>query len=189
LRHRCHEGAILSPAVISSKSSSEIYIKVDAWKIVRCFWCGTPESPAWTTTHTGVYCSRECTQAGKADETLGNFLLALFIVPGIIGGFASVSGVTSIVAYLGILLVVTALFSPLLIKALMEYRRRRAVPRYSRNTVVPSNTALLKALPPSAPCPQCDTSIDLKEVGSDMAYRCDRCGATGTIKVLGLDAS
>ncbi len=175
--------------MISSKSSSEIYIKVDAWQIVRCFWCGTPESPAWTTTHTGVYCSRECVQASKVDETLGNFLLAVFIFPSFIAGSARIAGITSIVAYLGIFLVVTVLFSPLLIKGLGEYRHRRAVPRYSRDAVVPSNTSLLKVLPPTAPCPQCDTSIDLKKVGPDMAYRCDQCGATGTIKILGADLS
>ena len=156
---------------------------------MRCKWCGTPESPAWTTTDTGVYCSRECTQASKTGETFTTFFIYWYIASGLAGILLSTAGVTVWVALVFSLFAPIVVGSPLLVTGLMEYRHRRAVSKDSRSAVVPSNISLLKTLPLTAPCPQCDTSIDLKKVGPDLAYSCDHCGAKGTIKILGTDLS
>lgn len=168
---------------MNNHNSYDIYVAVDPTKIARCKWCGTLESQAWTASDSGVYCSSECRKASEADVILIVFFIWLTAVP-IQYNILRMPPFSSFILEW---LFSIALGSPLLVIGLIGYRAQKSVPKDSRRDAVPLSIALLKTLSYTVTCPRCDANIDLRKTSNGRIFKCDYCGATGTIKIARTD--
>lgn len=158
--------------------SQRIYISVDPSKAARCNWCGSTESREWRSTKHGLFCSVECQSAGTAPDYLCAFLVLQVL--GVLFAVASftVSGALSIV-------LVFELFSlPYLFCFWRGRIWQKRIPMDSRRDDALQDLALLRGIAAVVECPKCNAVLDLSRIGSDKAYRCAYCGATGTVELI-----
>ncbi|RDE14175.1 MAG: hypothetical protein C4K48_06475 [Candidatus Thorarchaeota archaeon] len=154
-----------------------VYVAVDPAKILRCMWCGLAESETWKRTKYGTYCSTECFYAAEASGFLCVFILEVVLTSVMIGV------ATPFPLFIGLPFAML-IFSPCLVWARVGWSRQKSVPRNSRRNETSSDIALLKAISSGVLCPRCNANIDVRTIGEDRIYRCEYCGASGTIEVV-----
>lgn len=163
-----------------SKDLERLYIAVDSSRIIRCKWCGIPESENWIHVQDGVYCSDACLQAGSPDMTqlalfccLVNIIMIMILTREIV--FA---GWSFPLLFIGIL-VFLLLF--VILDSIKEPKQK--IPKGSRYDELSSELAILRTMS-SVGCPKCGGNLDLSDIADDKIYECNYCGFTGVIELM-----
>lgn len=163
-----------------NRESLPIHITVDSTKIARCQWCGSIESDNWRVNRYGVYCSDICAAANVTGLSICTSLFFVFLSLITVAAMEPSSWASGI----GIPLLFILLALPGLLCGAIGLEHRKKVPRNSRRDDISSDLALLRAISSEVSCPKCNGNIDVGRISKDRVYRCQYCGATGTIEVI-----
>jgi len=71
----------------------------------------------------------------------------------------------------------------LTISSYRDYSRVLDRPKGSRRNIGISEVSLLRNISTPIECPNCDAVIDMDNIGEDMVYHCQYCGANGVIEI------
>ncbi len=171
--------------MVKTKDPHRLRLILEASKIEQCIWCGTQQSDNWFHSGDATYCSVECMKSSSSQDrkvlsimmilTLATFVMMYLTTSSVLG-----SDLTArVVAY--------AVFFPLIIVLLIlsvnQFRKYAQVPKGSRTDVHPTVVSLVRKISAPVECPNCDATIDLTNIGDDMVYHCQYCGAEGVVEI------
>jgi len=175
---------------VSKKDSGRIRIILDATKVNRCAWCGSPESDQWISGEGGSYCSEECLKEWWRERNAEMICISpcmiIIILPLLLAiwfmdnPYMDDTLRLQIVGFGSVLLVILSIITIHLYKDRMHQTDR---PKGSRCNIGVSEVSLLRNISTPIECPNCDAAIDLKNVGEDLIYHCHYCGANGVIEI------
>lgn len=168
------------------KDIHRLQLLLDASKIERCIWCGTQQSDTWFDSPEGFYCSSDCMKASRTqNQRFWQAMCVLLFVSSVLiylatGPFFSFDRRLETVAF-GISI---TLYLIMLYLAISQYRKyESAVPKNSRRGVRPTGVSLLRKISEPVECPKCGAKIDLANIGDDLIYHCQYCGANGVVEI------
>ena len=173
----------------NNKDSNRIHIILDASKVNRCVWCGSPVSDHWISGEGGSFCTEECQKEWWKDKNSEMYCLsgglAILFAPLLLAILfldSPIDGITKFeFAVFGLVMVIT-----LVIITISSYRDHSRVPdrpKDSRRNIGISEVSLLRNISIPVECPNCDAIIDMENIGDDMVYHCQYCGANGVIEI------
>jgi uncharacterized paraquat-inducible protein A len=172
------------------KGSGRIHIILDAGKVNRCSWCGSPVSEHWISSEGGPFCSKECEKEWLNERNSCTFcfsafltLLFLLLIPAFWLSDSSYIDNTlrfQVIASCSVAVVILSIFT---ISSFRDYNRTPNRLKDSQRNVGTSKASLLRSISTPVECPNCDALIDLTNIGEDMVYHCQYCGANGIIEI------
>lgn len=108
-------------------------------------------------------------------------VLALFLIIWLI----DTSAYSDLKVQIVILGVALAIISAIILISLLykDHKYALEIPKGSRSNIGVSEVSLLQKISAPVDCPNCDAKIDLTNVGADMIYNCQYCGAKGVVEI------
>ena len=171
-----------------AKDSGRLHIILDAAKVKRCSWCGIPISDNWVSGRDSLFCSQECLYKSWSENrsTLYNvcgwmailLTLVLLTIPMILG-LQSLPFVA--ISFLMMILVLVCFRQ--LNRENLEISEAVDRPKDSRRNIGISEGSILRSISTPVECPKCGAKIDLTNIGDDMIYHCQYCGANGIVEI------
>ena len=155
-------------------------------KIERCIWCGTQQSDKWIDSPEGLYCSSDCMKASKKqDQKIWRAMCVLLLVSSVLFYLATTSFFSfdrrfETIAF-GIAITLDLVMLYLAISQYHKYEP--TIARNSRRGFRPTEVSLLRKISEPVECPKCGADIDLTDIGDDMVYHCQYCGANGVVEI------
>lgn len=171
------------------KDLLRLHIVLDASKVKRCDWCGSPQSSRWLSHEEGTFCSYECIKAASSSNhwMTASMTMCSATFFGLVWIWLFVVRVPFPPVFYTILIGLTIFFVGLFsVRTIIEFsnhRFAREIPKGSRRNVGTSQVSLLRSISSAIECPNCDAPIDVKTIGDDMTYHCHYCGASGVIEI------
>lgn len=171
--------------MVKNKDPHRLRLVLEKITIEQCTWCGTQQSDDWFHSGDGTYCSVECMKYSRLqDRQILSVMLVLLLsatvtIYLITSPFLVSDLIVQMVAY-GIFF--TLLFVMLYL-SLIQYRKYAKIPKGSRSDIHPTVVSLVRKISAPVECPNCDANIDLTEIGEDMIYHCQYCGAEGVVEI------
>ena len=171
--------------LIKKKDLQRLHIILDSFKANRCIWCGSQQSDDWIHGTEGAYCSDSCAKAKISQmhcpmAFMTILILALVLMIWLIDSSAYSDLKVQIVVFGVALAIISAIISISLYK---DHKYALEIPKGSRSNIGVSEVSLLQKISVPVECPNCDANIDLMNVGEDMIYTCQYCGANGVIEI------
>ena len=174
----------------NNKDSYRIHIILDASRVNRCAWCGSPVSDHWISGEGGSYCSEECLKEWWRDRNSATICIpacmTIVMPPLLLAIWFTDSPFmddTQKLLIVGFGSVMLAILSIITISFYKDQIHRTDRPKGSRRNIGVSEASLLRNISTSIECPNCDATIDLNSVGEDMIYHRHYCGANGVIEI------
>jgi hypothetical protein len=174
--------------IADDKGTGRIHIILDAAKVNRCSWCGIPISDEWVVGRDGSFCSQDCLNKSWNEKRSNLFnvcgwlaILQTLVFP----AFLLIVGLQFLpfvaISILIMILVLVCLHQ--FIRENLEISDKIDRPKDSRRNIGISEVSLLRSISNPVECPNCDGLIDLANIGEDMVYHCQYCGASGVLEI------
>jgi predicted nucleic acid-binding Zn ribbon protein len=172
------------------KETGRIRIILDASKVNRCSWCGIPISDDWVAGRDGSFCSREClynswnerrSKLFPVCEWLAILLFLIFLTIPLINPRSILDA--RYLLFIFSFIFSTVLFLVFLRREIRDHSHDIDRPKDSRRNIGISEVSILRSISTPVECPNCDGLIDLANIGDDMVYRCQYCGASGVLEI------
>ncbi len=160
------------------KDQHRIHIILDDTKVNRCKWCGSPQSDDWISSKDGAFCSKNCARAAYSEDSW-RFGICLVGLPFFML-LALVSQNPLWPLYIFMFPLILIYYAWLFCSG---RNHAKGTPKGSRRNTGLSAASLLRRVSAPIECPNCDAKIDLKNVGEDMIYHCQYCGASGVVDI------
>jgi len=172
--------------LVNKEDLRRLHIVLDASKVNRCIWCGSPLSDHWILGEEGSYCSDSCAKAKSSDLFLPAACMTIILLPLLVAIWSITSSFFDPNLKFQAIIVLIAMVILSAILSISTYRDRRyaaEVPQGSRRHIGVSEVSLLRRISAPVDCPNCDAKINLTNVGEDMIYHCQYCGASGIVEI------
>lgn len=144
-------------------------------------------SDQWITSEDGSYCSVECTKAKFSEMSWIAYCMTIMLVPLLIGiwftnsSYVELQSMKDEIMLTGSVLLIVMIALSLYLRTQEKFAQK--IPKNSRRDIGISEVSLLRRISDPIECPNCDGKITMSEIGDDLVYSCQYCGANGVVEI------
>ena len=172
--------------MVGDWDSHGVYPGGNPARIERCLWCGTTDMHDWNSIWGRRYCSTNCLRAGEARLRLAAAVCCQLVIVVPLAQLYMESLSFSPWVNSGFVLFFPIFEAPafgLFVVSLMGISQQSKIPQDSRRDSPSLNPEMVTSFASENNCPNCGAVLDPRRIGNDMTFKCDSCGASGTLKL------